>query len=279
MKRLSALNTEPFPQGNDREVAIMTVHARPATGEAGVSRGAAPAKGSSPLMRSLVFLALGAVLVASGCATRPDQVSTGEPVQPPPLSKPERATAPGSIWPGEQRANTLFADSKAKFVGDVITVVIEEQSSGQNRAVANTDRQTSHRAGIGGLTKVFPDEPDRDRRYIAQYELGGSTNSSLAGSGNTSRDGTLRAVITAQVTEILENGNLAIEGRRQLTVNEEDQYIVVAGIVRPDDISEDNVVSSRHIAQARIVYTGQGIIHDKMRPGWATRVVDWVWPF
>ena len=78
---------------------------------------------------------------------------------------------------------------------------------------------------------------------------------------------------------MLANGNLAIEGRRQLTINEEDQYIVLTGVVRPEDVSEDNEVSSRHIAQARIVYTGKGIIDDKMRPGWFTRIVDWVWPF
>lgn len=237
-----------------------------------------PRRGILSFPEGVLLMLMLAALILSGCATRPDQVSTGEPILPLP-SPPERAAPPGSIWPGEQRANTLFADSKAKFVGDVITVVIEEQSSGQNRAVANTGRQTSHSAGIGGVTKIFPEEPDRSRRYVAQYDLSGGTNSSLSGSGNTSRDGTLRAVITAQVVQILDNGNLAIEGRRQLTVNEEDQYIVISGIVRPDDVSEDNIVSSRHIAQARIVYTGKGIIHDKMRPGWATRVVDWMWPF
>lgn len=218
------------------------------------------------------------VMVFSGCATRPDQISTGEPILPLP-PPPAREVPPGSIWPGEQRANTLFADSKAKFVGDVITVIIEEQSSGQNRAVANTGRQTNHSAGIGGMTRIHPERPERDMRYIAQYDISGRAGSSLSGSGNTSRDGTLRAVITVQVVQILENGNLAIEGRRQLTVNEEDQYIVISGIVRPDDVSEDNVVSSRHIAQARIVYTGKGIINDKMRPGWGTRIVDWIWPF
>lgn len=224
----------------------------------------------------LVLILLAAV-VFSGCATRPDAVSKGEVILPPP-QPPPREAAPGSIWPGEQRTNTLFADSKAKFIGDVITVNIEEQSSGQNRATANTGRQTSHTAGIRGIASLDRDGA-MDKRIVGGYDLGGSTNSSLSGTGNTSRDGTLRATITAQVVDVLANGNLAVEGRRQLTVNEEDQYIVISGVVRPEDLSEDNVVSSRHIAQARIVYTGKGIIHDKMRPGWGTRIVDWVWPF
>ncbi|HET56916.1 MAG TPA: flagellar basal body L-ring protein FlgH [Deltaproteobacteria bacterium] len=226
----------------------------------------------------MLLLVLSAMIVFSGCATRPDTVSKGETVLPPPQPPPQEA-APGSIWPGERRANALFADSTAKFVGDVITVIIEEQSSGQNRADAATSRKTNHSAGIGGMTRIYPENPARDKRYVAKYELGGTSDSSLTGSGNTSRDGELQAIITAQVVDVLANGNLVIEGRRQLTVNEEDQYIVISGIVRPEDVSEDNIVSSRHIAQARIVYTGKGIIHDKMRPGWLTRVVDWVWPF
>jgi flagellar L-ring protein precursor FlgH len=72
---------------------------------------------------------------------------------------------------------------------------------------------------------------------------------------------------------------LLIEGRRQLTVNAEDQFIVITGIVRTDDIAADNTIASQNIADARIVYTGEGVINDKMRPGWLTRAVDWVWPF
>ncbi len=225
----------------------------------------------------LLMLILLAVVVFSGCATRPSAVSKGEVILPPP-QPPPRVSAPGSIWPGEQRTNTLFADSKAKFIGDVITVNIEERSSGENRASASTGRQTSQTAGIRGIASLGRDG-GVDKRIAGGYDLGGSSNNSLSGTGNTSRDGTLRATITAQVVDVLANGNLAIEGRRQLTVNEEDQYIAISGIVRPEDLSEDNVVSSRHIAQARIVYTGKGIIHDKMRPGWGTRIVDWVWPF
>ncbi|MEQ8163676.1 MAG: flagellar basal body L-ring protein FlgH, partial [Smithellaceae bacterium] len=72
---------------------------------------------------------------------------------------------------------------------------------------------------------------------------------------------------------------LLIEGRRQLTVNAEDQFLVITGIVRPEDITAINTVASQYIADARILYPGDGVINDKMRPGWLTRVVDWVWPF
>jgi flagellar L-ring protein precursor FlgH len=77
----------------------------------------------------------------------------------------------------------------------------------------------------------------------------------------------------------MDNGNLVIEGKRQVTVNAEDQYLIISGIVRPDDIAFDNTVQSKYIADARIFYTGQGTVNDKMKPGWLTRIIDWVWPF
>jgi flagellar L-ring protein precursor FlgH len=186
--------------------------------------------------------------------------------------KPERAA--GTIWPGERRENLLFVDSKAKFEGDIITVLVDESASGKNSANTKTVKNTSHTAGIAGMTQALP-----DKRILAKYELGGSSTSQLAGSGDTSRDGRLQAVVTACVTEVFANGNLFIQGKRLLTVNEEEQYIIISGIVRPDDVSDDNVVLSQHMADARIIYAGKGVIHDKMHPGWMTRILDWVWPF
>ena len=85
--------------------------------------------------------------------------------------------------------------------------------------------------------------------------------------------------MSARVMNILENGNFIIEGRRQVTVNTEDQYLILTGIIRPDDIATDNTILSQYLADAKIVYTGKGVVDDKMRPGWLTRIVDWVWPF
>jgi flagellar L-ring protein precursor FlgH len=89
----------------------------------------------------------------------------------------------------------------------------------------------------------------------------------------------LQAQLTARVVRVLENGNLLIEGRRQLTLNAEDEFIVITGIIRPEDISASNSVSSSNIADARILYTGSGVVTDKQHPGWLTRVLDWGWPF
>jgi flagellar L-ring protein precursor FlgH len=241
--------------------------------------------------RSYAFIILPGVLfmlAAGGCTSSIDTVKKDEfiPVQvketPPPPT--------GSIWPGENAKNSLFADNKARYVNDIVTIVIDESSSGSNSANTTTSRDTETLAGISALlgmdrkiARQNKDLTDGDDVYTAgllpSIQVGGTSANSLTGKGATTRDSELQARITARVVEVLPNGNLNIEGRRRLAVNEEDQYIVISGTVRPDDITSDNVVSSQYIADAKIVYTGKGVVHDKMSPGWLTRIVDWVWPF
>jgi flagellar L-ring protein precursor FlgH len=234
-----------------------------------------------------IFLVV-SIFAVAGCSTRADVVEKDEfiPVQeekpvPPPT---------GSIWPGENARNSLFSDNKARHVNDIVTIVVEESSSGSNSANTTTARDTETLAGISSLlgmdrkiARSNKDLTDGDDIYTAgllpSIKVGGSSSNSLTGKGTTSRDSELQARITARVVEVLPNGNLNIEGKRRLAVNAEDQYIVISGTVRPEDITSDNVISSQYIADAKISYTGKGVVDDKMRPGWLTRVVDWAWPF
>ncbi|MBN2516002.1 MAG: flagellar basal body L-ring protein FlgH [Deltaproteobacteria bacterium] len=207
-----------------------------------------------------------------GCATHLETIKIEQPVIA--TSEVTPPAEPGSLWPGERANNILFADRRARYINDIITIVVDESSSGENKADTNTSRDSMATAGIAGITQASP-----EHRILSKYELGGSSENSLKGKGNTKREGVLQARITARVVTVLENGNLVIEGKRQLTVNDEDQFIIISGVVRPDDISSENIVSSQYIANARIAYTGKGVINDKMRPGWLTRIIDWVWPF
>lgn len=226
-----------------------------------------------------------------GCASNPKAIKMDQPAPPakPKEVKMSSSHAPGSIWPGETRANSLFTDNKARYVNDVVTIVIDESSTGGNSADTKTSKDASLSAGITsflGLEKFIArrnkDLTDGDiftGGSEPSIKIAGSSKNSLAGKGATSRDGILKAKITARVIEVLENRNLVIEGRRQLMVNAENQYIVITGIIRPEDITSDNMISSQYVADARIVYTGNGVINDKMRPGWLTRTIDWTWPF
>ena len=224
-----------------------------------------------------IFLLCLMMLTAFGCSTQRNAFKDSpQPVPPAPVVA--RATN-GSIWPGATAGNSLFADKKARYEGDIITIIVAESSQGGNKATTNTGRTTDTSAGINALLGLETSILERNENMGGSITLGGSSNNSLKGTGDTTRGGTLEARITARVTSVLSNGNLVIEGRRQLTVNAEDQFIVITGMIRPEDITSDNLIASQYIADARIVYTGCGVINDKMRPGWLTRVVDWVWPF
>ena len=81
------------------------------------------------------------------------------------------------------------------------------------------------------------------------------------------------------VREVFPNGNLYIEGKKEIIINNERQYIILSGVIRPEDIQTDNSITSDLIADARIEYSGRGVLADKQRPGWAGRILDYVWPF
>jgi len=187
--------------------------------------------------------------------------------------------ATGSIWSGENGNNLICSAKKARYVSDIVTIIISETATGGNTASTNTSKDTSTSAAITSLLGLENQIIGNNANMNGNIGLSGTSNSSLKGAGDTSRSSTLSASISARVLKVLDNGNLLIEGKRQLTVNAEDQYIIISGIVRPEDVTAENTVASQYIADARILYTGDGVINDKMRPGWLTRVADWAWPF
>lgn len=199
----------------------------------------------------------------------------------PQFAPPEikKTPLPGTIWAGENAANSLFADRRAKRVNDVVTIVVSENSVGGNNANTNTSRDTNTNANVSSLLGLESAILDVLRKGTTSISVAGTSANSLKGVGQTNRDGNLMATMSARVMNIVENGNFLIEGRKQVTVNAEDQYLILTGIIRPDDIATDNTILSQYIADAKIVYTGKGVVDDKMRPGWLTRIVDWVWPF
>ncbi|MDI9570833.1 MAG: flagellar basal body L-ring protein FlgH [Pseudomonadota bacterium] len=220
-----------------------------------------------------------AIAALIGCvsehAIKKDYYASLPKAVPVPKAKP----APGSLWVGENNHNNLFADYKARYVNDSITIIIEESSTGLNKAATNTSRQTSTDARISALFGIDTSLIKANPNMGAQIAAGGSSSNSMKGAGDTSRGNTLVARISGRVIQVMDNGNLVVEGRKQVTINAEDQYIIITGIVRPQDVSATNHVYSQHLADARIVYTGSGVIDDKSRPGWGTRILDWVWPF
>jgi flagellar L-ring protein precursor FlgH len=184
-----------------------------------------------------------------------------------------------SLWQENGPLSELFINPKARKAGDTVTIKIVESSKASNKADTSTGRDSSISAGIDNFFGLEQDYPGSRRFFSPFGRVKAGFESSFDGKGATSRSGDLTAYITATVTEVLPNGNLYITGSREVTVNNERQFITLSGIIRTRDISPDNVILSTYISDARIAYSGAGIIDDRQRPGWMTRVLNTIWPF
>lgn len=217
------------------------------------------------------------LFAVSGCASPQKQV-----VKQVPVSAPiEEVRTEGSLWAGESSKSSLFLDTRAKGVGDIVTIRVSENSKGSKTATTNTSNKSATATGISNFFGA-PLDFGLDKMYGGtgfSPNVAADSSSSFKGDGKTSRASLLEADITAKVINVLPSGNLEIEGRREIVVNNEEQIMVLRGIIRQEDISSSNIVLSTYIADARIEYTGDGVLADKQGPGWFTRILDKVWPF
>lgn len=215
------------------------------------------------------------LLMLSGCAVERTEVKTAGFEDPQP--RPPADYSNGSIW--QSASAGLTADMKAHRRGDIITIVISETASASKEAKTGTSRDSSMNAGIPAILGLENASLLKSNFADLAKIISVSNSSSFKGAGSTSRQENLKATITAKVIDVQSNGNLMIEGRRNIKVNEEDQIIVLEGIVRTRDIAPDNTVNSIYVADARISYSGRGIISDRQSPGWLMNIIDKVWPF
>lgn len=191
-----------------------------------------------------------------------------------------KTTNEGSLWQENGYMSEMFMDRKARRVGDIVTISVVETSSASNGADTSTSRSSSLSMQLSNLLGLENDTKFPSGSGFDPFgSITGSTSNSFSGNGTTNRSGNLAATITARVTQVLPNGNLKIVGKREITINDEKQLIALTGIIRPRDISMDNIILSTYIADARIAYTGTGIVSDKQNAGWFVRVLDTVWPF
>jgi len=242
------------------------------------------------VMKKALLIVLIPVFLLSACAGAPfQQKDPREPMTSPPDNHPTPVVVPpepadpsmaSGLWRDTWYRNP-FQDLHAYKVGDLLTVNIVETSKANKKATTKTSRNSSINAGIsnalgweGKISKIgVPADFDNTAMFRSSME------NEFDGSGETTRNETMTASITARVLEVTPNGNLFIRGSRKIRVNNETQYITLSGLVRPADISPENTVLSSFIAEASIEYTGNGPITDKQRPGWLMRAVDFVWPF
>jgi flagellar L-ring protein FlgH len=227
-----------------------------------------------PRFRKIIALALvAAPLWLAACSHQVAEVRTATFDEQ--IPKPRMSYASGSLW--QASSSGLAEDIKARRAGDIITVIISEQASASKQASTGTSRSSSISTGI---PKFFGLEKTALSTWMDLANLiNANFDSKFDGNGSTSRQENLQATMSAKVVDLTPNGNLMIEGRRNVKVNNEDQIIVLTGTVRSRDVSADNTVPSSLIADARINYSGKGVISDRQKPGWFTTFFDKFWPF
>ncbi len=221
-------------------------------------------------------------VILTGCLTGADKNSAGlavpeggttQPVLQPQFAPPR--SSEGSLWISENAS--MFEDSKAVRVGDTVIVDIVENSSSSMDVNTESARKTGMDIGVPTIN-LMGYETNFGGRGTSKL-IGTDFSNTFEGEGETDRTGQVTASIAARITEVLPNGNLSVFGRRAMKVNNEVQYITVAGVVRPQDISANNRVKSTYLADSRIEYYGKGALADKQKPGWGTRIIDNIWPW
>ena len=225
-------------------------------------------------MRWPVLLGLLLLAACARVASVPVPPPAAVAIQPPP------PPPNGSLWHPELAANYPFLDVRAHFPGDLLTVVVSEQSQGKKDATTETTGESSISASVedffgipAAAVKFLPNG------FNPQSVVKAETKRSSKGDGTTSREGVLTANITVRVVALDPNGNLYVRGDKIVSVNRENQHIVLSGTVRPEDIASDNSVLSSRLADARIDYYGSGVVGDKQNVPLTHRLFDWVWPF
>ena len=221
-------------------------------------------------------------LVLAGCISIEPSKIANEPMT---ISKTYKQAPSKPVFPettnggiAQGRLGALFADQRARNIGDILTITIVEVSQASESAQTALTRKSQTVSQIGGLFGM-ENHTTGPWKNIGNIVNVNTPNNDFTGTGQTTRQGALSATITARVTEVMPNGNLAIEGKREIYVNNEKKEILLQGVVRPKDIASNNTISSTQIADAKIIYTGIGVVAEKQRPGWGARLFDFIWPF
>ena len=214
-------------------------------------------------IRNLATLVLCAAWCA-GCGLLPRKPHHVEPavarVLPPPTPRTD-----GAIYQAGQEM-ALFADLKARRIGDVLTIRLTESTNASKNAVTKTAKTTA--AANTGPT-LFGKTITTKGIPIFNTSLNGSD--SFDGAGSSTQSNSLVGSLTVTVTDVQANGNLVVQGDKTLKLNQGDEYVHIAGVVRPADISTDNTVTSDKIADAHISYSGKGVVDSSNRMGWLAR--------
>jgi flagellar L-ring protein FlgH len=246
----------------------------------------------SKLARSLLGTAA-AVSLLSGCAAFDRIKQLGEPVALSPIDNPTAKPGykpvqmpmptpqpasynPNSLWRNGSRA--FFNDQRAHIVGDILTVKVNINDTAQFQDQTQLNRTSTEDTEITNFIGANT-IGNAAKAVLPGSILTASGNSQMNGQGNINRNDQLLTNVAAVVTQLLPNGNMVIEGKQEVRLNTEVRELIVAGVVRPEDIQSDNTIELPKIAEARLAYGGRGTLTNIQTERWGQQVVDVALPF
>ena len=235
------------------------------------------------LLTLIAGFSIAPVFVA-GCAMTPEMLPTPQfaPVFPTPAA--QKPVSTGSLFM-DGRGESLFGRQKDYHVGDIITVLLDEETQATRVLHSTTERKSSNDA-FPSVQAGVADALGKNRlpfgagmsSAIKQIKADGADTKS-DGSGNHGQNATLKGSITVSVVDVMSNGNLVVRGEKQLALSEGNEVIQVSGIVRTGDIAPNGTVQSKRLANAQFSYRGSGDLASATQQGWGTRVLYRFWPF
>lgn len=184
-----------------------------------------------------------------------------------------------SLWRASKRGNNLFQDDRAWQPYDLITVVVSEQAEGIKQADTEVKTTSSVLAAINNFLGYETELSESNSNIDIGNLINATTATNYKGEGDTIRRGSLTARLSAMVVEVLPGGILRIEGEKIISVNNEEEVMVISGLVRPRDINSLNEVNSSKVAQLRVDFYGEGTVSSAQRGGWLGNLIRSFWPF
>ncbi len=219
-------------------------------------------------MKKLIFIL---TFVISGCSTYVEEANNQQfkPLRPSFEEFEKVEPSNGSIY-STSSSGLFSSDRRAKKVGDILSVTLSETFS-SNKAVTNSSAKADAiGAQVGGVGVM---------NLAGSFGGAISKTDSFSGSMATNQSNSLSGTVSATIVRVFPNGNLEIKGQKKLRITEGTEYIRLSGIIRPEDISTTNTVSSSKIAEAQIEYVGAGILDSATKPGWGSNILRAISPF
>lgn len=241
----------------------------------------------------------GLAVLSTACSPATKQPSPMVSITPPVTQAPAPVNNPASLFSQAAQPSYLYEDNRARHIGDIVMINIVEKSNAQNKAKTKS-KITTDTTNIGVANyfqsqTIDPFPGSKALRSATGVDVGALTGmkgkvgsdpivsatrtNQFDADGETSRQQTVTATVGCRVVNILPGGVMQVEGARQVRVNDDTQIIVVRGLVRPMDIGPDNSINSTSVAECQIDLYGVGVLADRQKPGWLSRILDNIWPF